>query len=272
MRMRYGVGVARWPLWLGLAVLAYALFQMLGGSLDVGLRLRRDEVWEGIQARGLLRVGMEASYPPFEFTDEDGVVQGLDADLARALGDRWAVDVQFVDLHYDGLVEALGAGKFDLIISALPYDSRLTRDVAYSQPYLHLGLQAVSRAVDGPISELADLEGQIVAVELGSEAHQYLRLQMRDRGLQVRIRAERTLEDAVEALRWGEVAAVVCDRVEAAPYIRADDLVAGETLLTSEPLVIATPKEATALLREVNQALQAMREDGTLARLEERWF
>ena len=266
-------GWARWwPLGLALVIVAYALLQVVGGSLDLRLRLGRDEVWEGIHARGVLRVGMEASYPPFEFTDADGVVQGFDVDLARALAERWGVEVQFVDLHYDGLVEALLAGKFDLIISALPYEERLTRDLSYSRPYAYLGLEVISRAEDGSPAQISELDGRVVAVELGSEAHQYLRLQMRDHGLQAEILAERTLEQAVEALRQGRADLVVCDRVEAASYIQADDLLGSEALLTAEPVVIAAPRTAPTLQSEVDAALRAMQEDGTLARLEQRWF
>jgi len=261
-----------WPLGLGLAVVAFALLKMAWGAMGIGLHLGRDEVWEGIQTRGVFRVGMEASYPPFESLSDDGSVQGFDVDLARRLGERWGVGVQFVDLHFDGLIDALAAGKFDLIISALPYDARLTRDVAYSEPYVYLGLRAISRASDGPVSDLGALQGRVVGVELGSEAHQYLRLQMRDHGLEIEIRAVRTLDEGVEALRCGEVSAVVCDRVDAASYTREGDLVGGERLLTAEPVVIGVPSDAPNLLREVNRALQAMREDGTLAQLEERWF
>jgi len=261
-----------WPMALGLGLVAFALLKMAWGSMDIGLHLGRDDVWEEIQTRGVLRVGMEASYPPFESVTDDGVLQGLDVDLARSLGERWGVDVQFVDLHFDGLVEALVAGKFDLIISALPYDARLTRDVAYSDPYVYLGLRAISRASDGPVSEVAALGGRIVGVELGSEAHQYLRLQMRDHGLAAEVRAERTLPQAIDALREGEVFAVVCDRVSAAPYAREGGLVGGQRLLTAAPIVIGLPTDAPTLLREVNRALDAMQEDGTLDRLEDRWF
>ena len=261
-----------WPLALALAVVAYALLQVVGGSLDLRLRLGRDEVWEGIQSRGVLRVGMEASYPPFEFADENGAVQGFDADLAHALAERWNVEVQFVDLHFDGLVEALLAEKFDLIISALPYEERLTRDVGYSRPYLHLGLQAISRAEDGAIAGREELNERRVAVELGSEAHQYLRLQNRDHGLAVEILAERTLEQAIDALKQGQADAVLCDRVEAAPFIQDEGLVGSQALLTAEPVVIAAARDASTLLSELNAALREMENDGTLARLERRWF
>ncbi|MGC9360479.1 MAG: ABC transporter substrate-binding protein [Anaerolineae bacterium] len=272
MSGRQGRGFTWWPLALGLGLVAFALLQMAWGAMDIGLHLGRDEVWDEVRARGILRVGMEASYPPFESVADSGELQGFDIDLARSLGERWGVDVQFVDVHYDGLVEALAADKFDLIISALPYDARLTRDVAYSDPYVYLGLRAVSRASDGPVSSMADLDGRVVGVELGSEAHQYLRLQMRDHGLDVEVRAERTLPEAVEALRQGEVSAVVCDRVDAAPYAREAGLVGGKSLLTSEPVVIGVPTDAPVLLREVNSALETMRYDGTLAEIEDRWF
>jgi L-cystine transport system substrate-binding protein len=269
---KVGRRIAWWPLAVGLGLVVFALLKMAWGALDIGLHFGRDEVWEGIDSSGVLRVGMEASYPPFEFSADDGELQGFDIDLARSLGERWGVDVQFVDLHFDGLVEALAAGRFDLVISALPYDARLTRDVAYSDPYVFLGLRTVSRVSDGPVSKVADLDGRVVGVELGSEAHQYLRLQMRDHGLDAEVRAERTLPQAVEALRQGEVYAVVCDRVSAAPYARESGLVGGGALLTTEPIVIGVPIDAPMLLREVDRALDAMRENGELSELEDRWF
>ena len=82
---------------------------------------------------------MDASFPPFEVVDGDGRFVGFDVDLATALAERWGVGVRFVDVHFDGLYDALQADKFDLIISALPYDRTMTRDVAYSVSYYDAG-------------------------------------------------------------------------------------------------------------------------------------
>ena len=102
-------------------------------------------LFERILASGVLRVGMDASYPPFETENADGTCAGYDVDLARALAARWGVRAEFVNVHLDGLYDALRAGKCDVIISAIPYDRTMTRDVLYSTAYLNAGLVLVVR-------------------------------------------------------------------------------------------------------------------------------
>ena len=63
-----------------------------------------DDTWDRVREAGVLRVGMDASFPPFEMIAADGTLVGFDVDLARELGRRLGVEVQFVaNLPYDGL-------------------------------------------------------------------------------------------------------------------------------------------------------------------------
>ena len=67
-----------------------------------------DDTWDRICEAGVLLVGMDASFPPFEFISADGTLAGFDIDLAQELGRRLGVEVQFVvNLPYDGLYDAL---------------------------------------------------------------------------------------------------------------------------------------------------------------------
>ncbi len=257
-RLLYAVCLAL-VLWL-----AWRALSSLGG---------RDTTWEQIRREGILRVGMEAAYPPFESVDASGRFVGFDVDLATALAERWGVKVQFSNVHLDGLYDALKVRKFDLIISALPYDATLTRDVLYSQSYFNAGQVLLARAGDIRIQSVADLSGRRVAVELGAEAHQVVKQLARDKGLSIEIVAEREADTAAALLRAGRVDALVCDRVTAHRYLaQAPDLHLVGAPLTDEPLVIAARLDSPVLMQEVNAALQAWREDGFLDELVRRWL
>ena len=123
------------------------------GAVALGLLARgreNDKTLERVRATGELRVGLDASFPPFESLDAEGNVLGFDADLAHAIAARLGAEPVFVNVGFDGLYDALWAGRVDVIISGLPYDPRRTQDVNYSMPYFNAGQVLVVRADDVP--------------------------------------------------------------------------------------------------------------------------
>ncbi|MBC7261888.1 MAG: transporter substrate-binding domain-containing protein, partial [Chloroflexi bacterium] len=157
----------RW-LWLILALGCWVLAVLeirswFGGSTD--------PTWEQIQKSSVVRVGMDATYPPFEVQDEAGHFYGYDVDLAEELARRWGVRAEFINIHFDGLYDALLTGKCDLLVSALPYDETLTEDVLYSPSYFNAGLLLAVHEGERRIGGVNSLAGKEVGVELGSAAH-----------------------------------------------------------------------------------------------------
>lgn len=252
---------------LAAVVLGLAVLRAYGGLAGA------DPTWERIHREGVVRVGMDASFPPFEVVDDEGHFSGLDVDLATALAERWGVDVQFVNVHFDGLYDALHAERFDLIVSALPYDRTMTRDVAYSGSYYDAGQVLLAPAADAAVQSVADLDGRRCGVELGSEAHQLVRRVARDRGLSIEVVAAREAGELPGSLLAGEVDAVVCDSLTAHDWMtdRSGLRLAGPPL-TSDPYVIAVRPTSPELLAQVNLALQEWRGTGFLEELQDRWF
>lgn len=249
-----------------LVVLVRLLWQPLG------VVFMRDATWERIQREGIVRIGMDASYPPFDLVDEAGRFSGYDVDLGTAIAARWGVTPIFVNIHYDGLYDALHTGRIDLIISALPYDRTMTRDLRYSPPYFNAGQVLVVRAADAALTA-DDLGGRRVAVELGAEAHQLARQIARDEALPLDILAEREPEQVVARVLAGEADAMICDRVAAAAFARAHpDLYIVSPPLTTLPYVIASRIEDPEVAVQVDATLTALGESGLFAALESRWF
>ncbi len=259
--------------WVGLAAALVALALWLAHGPLGDMLLARDEIWARIQRDRVFRVGMDASYPPFEVVNEAGQFVGYDVDLARALAERWGCRAEFASVSFDGLYDALRTDKFDLLISALPYDRTLTRDVLYSQSYFNAGEVLVARSDDIALSTLADLGDDAISVELGSEAHQLARQLVRDQGLSFTILPQREPEQVVEAVRQGRARALICDRVTANGYLgQADDLRLVGAPLTDAPYVIAVRLDAPQLLAEINTALAETRDNGFFDDLDRRWF
>ncbi|MBN2470002.1 MAG: transporter substrate-binding domain-containing protein, partial [Anaerolineae bacterium] len=88
---------------------------------------------------GILRVGVDASYPPFAVDPGDGALTGLDIDLARAVAEVMGVELRFINMGYDGLYDSLRANQADVLFSALRTDPLRTRDVRYSRSYFDAG-------------------------------------------------------------------------------------------------------------------------------------
>ena len=229
------------------------------------LRNSQDATWERLQKGEALRVAMDPSFPPFNDTNANGQMVGFDVDLAREIGQRLGTPVTFIAIAFDGLVDAVLAGKADVVISAFPLDERLTEDVRYSQPYFEAGLVLVTRA-DSAITSLEQLNDATVAVEWGSQGDAWARQQ----GLSHIQRLE-TPNDVLTAVLDGRADAAVVDAVTAALFPEPG-LVMHTPPLTSDPYVIVLPKQSPRLADAVDEALTEIMTDGTWERLAEKYF
>jgi len=231
----------------------------------------KDETWERIQRDGVMRVAVDASYPPFEYIDEAGNLVGYDIDLAHELGRRFGVDVEFVIISFDGLYDALQVERVDLILSALPFDLRLTEDVAYSHSYFNAGQMLVVRESEGSISSVEGLQGRRVGVEWGSmgdvESRQLLRR------MEFELYQYPTPAEALGVLAEGEIDAVIADAVSVYQFHREHGSIkiAGSPV-TEDPYVIATLLSSSVLQKQLNEAILELSANGFLDQLRVQWF
>ncbi len=263
-------GTKRWSLALVIVLALLTVVSAIWVLLSPG-EPTKDQTWERIQREGVMRVAMDASYPPFEFIDAQGNLVGYDVDLAYELARRFGVDAEFVIISFDGLYDALRVQRVDLILSALPLDLRLTEDVAYSHPYFNAGQVLVVRAEEIGIGGIHDLAERSVGVEWGSmgdvEARQLLRR------TNFELYPYPTPEEALGALRDGEVDATIADTVSVYQFSRQHGgiKIAGPPV-TDDPYVIATLLNSYILQEQLNEAILDLSSGGFLDRLRMRWF
>lgn len=232
-----------------------------------------DPVWERLRESRTLRVGMDASFPPFESIGPDGSPVGLDVDLAREVAKRSSLRPQFVaNLPYDGLYDALAAQRVDVVISALVIDPSRTEDYAYSIPYFNAGPVLVSSAGRQAAASVRELDGHRLSVALGTEGDRMAR-QWERRLTDLTVLQHRTVAEALRAVERGRSDVALVDHVSALEATaKSSDLVIVGEPVADIPYACAVRHDSVHLLEAINQALKSMEEDGTMEELISKWL
>jgi polar amino acid transport system substrate-binding protein len=121
-----------------------------------------------IRRNGKLRIGVEATYPPFTMR-ESGVITGHDVELGTAMCRSLGVTPEFIDVVWSGVIPALYAGRFDMIMSGMSYTRARMERVNFSIPYAEAGQALLLRARDeNRIRSIDDMSGKVLGIKLGS--------------------------------------------------------------------------------------------------------
>ena len=248
------------------------------GLLCLGLLLsacRVDrESWTRIQESGVLRVGVDPTFPPFAL-DDAGSLAGIDIDLAHALAAEMGLTAQFTYFGYDGLYDALSTMQVDVLLSALVVAPERTRDFAYSDPYYDAG-QVLIVPANVEIASADDPELERLAVELGALGHvEALALQQARPSLHVQTYGG--VNEALDAVVAGEADAALVDGVSGRLYLKdlpatARPLVRLPQPVTTEPYAVVVRIEDRTLLSEINGALQRLSAAGELDGILNHWL
>jgi ABC-type amino acid transport substrate-binding protein len=257
---------------VAVGVTAVALIALLFFAPNALGLLRRDTTWQTMHAKGVWRIGLDPSFPPFEMLNEEGKIVGFDVALAEQMAAAWGLQVELTPIGFDSLPDALRAGKVDSIISALPFDERMTRDIAYSAPYFEAGI-FLATLPGTPINETMTLANRTVGVEWGSMGDMVGR-RLQNTVPSLRLQPFDTPAAAIAALvDEGQVEAILLDHVTLRiAQVNGAPLVIVGPVLESNPFVIAMPIAAHELQRAVEQELANLRTTGVLTVLEEKWF
>lgn len=218
-----------------------------------------------------LRVGMSGQYFPFTFVEQD-VLKGFDVDVMKAIGKEMGREIQFETANFSGLFGMLGAGRIDTVANQITITDERKKAYLFSEPYVYDGAQVVVKKGNDEIQGVEDLKGKTVAVNLGSNFEALLReLPYAD---QINIKTYESNLERDTAL--GRVDAFVMDRVSASQIIKEKPLpleLAGPTFSSiTNAYPFRDTEKGRALRDEVNKALAALREKGTLKAISEKWF
>jgi polar amino acid transport system substrate-binding protein len=235
-----------------------------------------DPVWDRIQEAGRIEFGTSADYPPFEYYDASYEIVGFDAALAREIGSFLGLDVELVDIAFEGLPAALQIGQIDAAIAAISVSPERDAVMDFSNVY-YTG-QDMILARDGSgignITAPAQIAQYRVGVQRGSIYEDWVQNTLIATGLmpETNLLQYAKATDAVRDLRENRNDLVVLDRLAAEEYVMAGGVATVGQNLNTELYAVAIPQGSSILQSEINTALTELQNNGTIARLTEAYL
>ncbi len=229
--------------------------------------------------RGTLIVGMEVAYVPYEFF-KDGKIMGYDPDIIALMVPKLGVKAQLVDTAWNGIIPALYAGKFDCIVSAMTITKERAEKVLFSMPYADASNVILLRADETVIKTADDLSGKVIGVQLGSAAAVIVKTfedKLKAKGLPgyKEVKQYEHYPEAYQDLLNKRIEAVVNSKSTLMVVMRDAPgkfkILPGVSDVTAY-FGMAFRKEDGALRDFVNSQLAEMKTDGTLDKLQMKWF
>ena len=217
---------------------------------------------------GTLRMGTNATFPPYEFVGDDGNVQGIDADIAAAVADKLGMKLEITDMEFDSLIPALQSDTIDMALAGMNVSPERQESVDFSDSYAK-GVQVIIVKDGSDIASPDDLEGKSIGVQTGTTGDIYC---TDDYG-QEHVKQFNNGPLAVAALVNGQIDCVVIDQEPAKNYVAANSgLKILDTAYADEDYAIAIKKGNTELLDKVNGALKELQDDGTVQSIVDKYI
>lgn len=212
-------------------------------------------------ADGVLTVGTNAEFPPFEYVGDDGEPDGFDIALIKAIGEKLGVEVEVQNMEFNSLIASIGS-RLDCAIAGMTVTDERKESVDFSDNYYE-AVQYVIVPKDSDIKTMEDLEGKTIGCQIGTTGD-FLIEDIEGATAQEYDTAPMAVQDLVA----GRVDCVIIDKNPAEEFVSQypDDLAAlpgTDFGFETEYYAIAMPKGDSALVDAVNQALQELKDDGT---------
>src|SRR6185436_10623010 len=205
---------------------------------------------------------------PYQFPDprDPSKIIGFEVDIAKALADRIGKTPNFIQNQWDGLVPGLERGEYEMVIAGLEITPERLEKINFSTPYYYSTLSMTVRLDESRIHKAEDLSGHRVGTLKATFAERYLNEIPR-----VEVPTYDNQLHPYLDLMLGRLDAVVLDNPIALYYAYSPQMRNVELDSVKFPIAIGIRKSDTALLAEVNRALEGMKRDGTLKTIYQNW-
>ena len=229
-----------------------------------------DNSLNNIIEKGKMIVGF-TEYPPMGFK-ENGEVTGFDIDIAKAVGEKLGVEIEFVYIDWDAKVLELEAGNIDMIWNGLTITEDRKKEILFSKPYFNNRI-VILTLKDSPINSISDLSDKNVGVELQSSGQSALEASEVFGSINEMVKYT-TITEAVLDLKAGGIDAIVADEIFARYAVskEVDAYKIPEDVFNSENYGIGFRLEDVALRDKIDEIIDGLAEDGTALEISLKWF
>jgi len=227
-----------------------------------------------IQERGVLRVGLEPGYMPFELTNQKGEIIGFDVDVAKRMAKAMKVKLELVSTAWDGIIPALLTGKFDILMSGMTLTQERNLTINFAQPYIMIGQSILLRKeFAGDVTSYKDLNASkyTVASKLGTTGEQATKRMIPN----AKYISYETEQEGVMELVNGKIDAFIYDLpFNAIAYSQKGQgkVVHLDQPFTREPLAWGIRKDDPDFLNWLNNFMSQIKYDGVYQKIYKKWF
>lgn len=259
------------------AAIAFAACSTTGGT--------KDDLLSKVKAAGKIVMSTDPEYPPQSAITAAGTYEGFDIDVGTEIAKRLGVDIAFETPSWEALTAGSWSGRWDFSVGSMTITTDREKVIAFTKPYYFTPAQ-IAVLPDSGITSLDGLAGKVICVGQGTTYLQWLdgTLDFGTESPQTKpptgasattLVSDRNCAESWQAGRrdfdgWLSSATTVQAAIdEGLPVMAVGDPV------FNEPLAVAFDKsgaDPVSMVAEVNKILDAMRSDGTLKSLSEKWF
>lgn len=224
-----------------------------------------------IQQRGEIVFGTEGTWSPWTYHDENDQLVGFDIEVAQKVAEKLGVKATFVEGEWDGLLAGVDGGRYDSMANGVEITEERAQKYDFSDPYCYIRTAIIVKSDDDSINSFEDLNGKTTANTISST---YAALA---ESYGAKTTGVDDLNQTIELLLNGRVDATLNAEVTYFDYLKEHpDANIKIAALTNDASQVAFPvrkgDETTTLREALNQAINELREDGTIAEISEKYF
>ena len=236
---------------------------MMGVTIALGLAF-------SAQAQTVLKVGANIGNVPWEFQDASGKIVGFEIDLMTEASSRIGMKAEFVNIPFQGLFAAVQSGQIDAAVSSITITKKRLENVSFAQPYYDSD-QSLTVVKASGITGLAGMAAKVVGVDTASTGDIWAT--EHQAGAKIKdIKRYEGLNPAMLDLAAGRIDGYISDIPALLYYVKdKPQFAVVERIKTTEQYSVMTAKNSPVLAK-VNDAITAMKKDGSLAKIHKTWF
>ncbi len=218
----------------------------------------------GMTTAQTIRMGTEGAYPPYNFINDAGEVDGFERELGDELCKRANLTCEWVTNDWDSIIPNLVSGNYDTIIAGMSITPERDEVIDFTQEYI-----PGSPSSYVALSDDVDLAGGVIAAQTNTIQSGYVA------SSGATLVEYATADETIAAVRNGEADAVLADKDFLAPIVAESG---GELKFVGDDVIIGggvgmgVRESDTELKAKFNAAIQSMKDDGTLNALIKKWF
>ena len=236
----------------------------------------RTNSWQAIKERKTLVIGIDDSFVPMDFREKNGTLVGFDVDLAKAACKKLGLKAQFQPIDWDMKETELRNGTIDVIWNGYTKTKARAKKENFTRPYLTNEQILVTRKNEG-ISTYKEMKGKILGMQTGSSGaddfDSYPKV--------LKNRVKNTVQydnynDAFLDLKAERINGLLIDSVYGDYYLKhtknGEDFSKTTLPYPNEEFAVGVSKKNKTLTKKLHQVLDQLEKDGTIKRLEKKWF